>query len=66
MTDFATLDLSALVLKHVPLDDYTRDLTVSQVLERTPHGISVLITHHPSYYAVERKTIGQLAVSLQL
>jgi hypothetical protein len=64
MNDHATLDLSALVLKHVPLDDYTRDMTVSQLLTRTPHGIAVLITHHPAYYSVERKTLGQLAVSM--
>jgi hypothetical protein len=64
MNDHATLDLSALVLKHVPLDDYTRDMTVSQILTRTPHGIAVLITHHPAYYSVERKTLGQLAVSM--
>lgn len=64
MTDHAAVALSTLVLKHVPLDDYSRDLTVSQLLERAPHGIASLITCHPSYYLVERKTLGQLAVSL--
>ncbi|HEX4790653.1 MAG TPA: hypothetical protein VH372_19485 [Actinospica sp.] len=64
MTDHAALALSTLVLKHLPLDEYTRDLTVSQVLERVPHGIASLITCDPSYYLVERKTLGQLAVTL--
>jgi hypothetical protein len=64
MTDHAAIDVCTLVLKHVPLDDYTRDLTVSQLLERTPHHVASQITAHPSYYLVERKTLGQLAVTL--
>jgi hypothetical protein len=64
MPDHATLDVSALVLKHLPLDEYSRDMTVSQLLMRTPHAIAVLIMHHPAYYSVERKTLGQLAVSM--
>jgi hypothetical protein len=64
MTDHAAVALSTLVLKHLPLDDYTRDLTVSQVLARAPHGVASLITCHPLYYLVERKTLGQLAVTI--
>jgi len=64
MTDHATLDVSALVLKHLRLDEYSRDMTVCQLLSRTPHAIATLIMHHPAYYAVERQTLGQLAVSM--
>jgi hypothetical protein len=64
MTDHAAIAMFNLVLKHLPLDDYTRHLTVSQALTRAPHGIASMITDHPSYYLVERKTLGQLAVSL--
>lgn len=64
MTDHAAVAVSTLVLQHLPLDDYTRDLTVSQVLTRAPHAVAALITRHPSYYLVARKTLGQLAVTL--
>jgi hypothetical protein len=64
MTDHATIDVSALVLQHLRLDEYTRDMTVGHLLARTPHAIATLIMHHPAYYAVERKTLGQLAVSI--
>lgn len=64
LTDHAAVALSNLVLKHLPLDSYTRELTVSQALERAPHHIAALIARDPSYYLVERKTLEQLAVSL--
>ena len=64
MTDHAAVALSTLVLAHLPFDDYTRELTVGQALERAPHHVASLITRHPSYYLVERKTLGQLALSL--
>jgi len=64
MPDHATLDVSALVLKHLPLDEYTRDMMVGHLLTRTPHRIATLIMDHPAYYSVERKTLGQLAVSM--
>jgi hypothetical protein len=64
MTDHAAVALSTLVLAHLPLDDYTRELTVGQVIGRAPHGVAALITGDPSYYLVAGKTLGQLALSL--
>lgn len=64
MTDHAAVAVSTLVLEHLPLDEYSRDLLVSHLLERAPHHVAELITRHPSYYLVARKTLGQLAVTL--
>lgn len=64
MTDHAAVAVSTLVLKHLRLDEYSHDLLVSHLLERAPHGVAQLITQHPSYYLVARKTLGQLAVTV--
>ena len=59
--DVSRLDLSKLVLRHVPHDGATRELTVDQALDRLPHGIAVLVTHHPSFEDVAHVKVGDLA-----
>lgn len=58
--DVSRHDLSGLVLRHVPLDAATRELTVDEALDRVPHGIAVLVAHHPSFEDVARVRIGDL------
>jgi len=58
--EVSRLDLSGLVLRHLPLDAVTRELTVDQALDRVAPGVAVLVTHHPSFEDVAHVRVGDL------